>query len=104
MLTLFQISYNFYNKSGRADTWSIRHPAQALHGFLRPVRAARDELVEAYHAIPAHTDFLPPLGAFWPVRAPDRESLREQLRRRAAASQWHHRKARVARFREYPAV
>src|SRR6185436_17201049 len=52
------------------------------------------------HALPAETDLLPSLDAERALAQDDREPLREQLWRGAAAPEHHHRAARVARLGE----
>src|SRR6185503_14599338 len=58
-------------------------------------------LLGGHHAVHAQTDPLPSLDAQRPVAAADRESLREQLWRRAQEAERDHRAARVARLREH---
>ena len=63
-------------------------------------RAPLPDFMETDMTIPARTHLLPSLDAERPFAEAHREPLREQLRRRAAPPERHHRAARVARFRE----
>src|ERR1044071_3343885 len=66
-----------------------------------PARLLNQRTSEVRHALHAETDPVPSVDAEWALAETDREPLREQLRRGAAAPEHHHRAARGTRLRGY---